>query len=45
MIRLYRSMKFFSMDNILYDNEEFFLSTVNVGEFYGEFLDVIVKNR
>lgn len=40
-IKLYRSYDFFNKENVLSDNEVFFLSKIKVSEFYEEFLEVM----
>lgn len=41
MIRLYRDLRFFNRDDVLFDNEAFFENTIEVSEFYGDFLKVM----
>lgn len=43
MIKLYRDLKFFDKDNVLYDNDGFFDTQVSVKEMYGDFLDVMKR--
>ena len=42
MVKLFRSMKFFDDKDILYDNEIFFDTQVNMSEMYGDFLDIMM---
>lgn len=41
MIRLYRDLSFFDKEDVLYDNESFFKTTVEVSEFHDEFLEIL----